>query len=134
VGDGSLWITAKTSPAKQAAAWRFVRFLVEPEQIAGWMLARSGYVPVRRSAAESPAVQQLWREHPEYSTAYEQLLQPGGPAADGSIIGDYQGVRDAVTDGIVSMLAGRRSVEQALKDTETLATSRIRAYNERVGG
>jgi len=134
VGDGSLWITSETSPEKQAAAWRFVRFLVEPEQIEGWMLSKSGYVPVRRSAAESPAVQALWAEHPEYSTAYHQLLQPGGPAADGSVIGDYQGVRDAVVDGMVAMLTGRKSSDQALKETETLATSRIRAYNERVGG
>lgn len=134
VGDGSLWITSKTSPAKQAAAWRFVRFLVEPPQIVGWMVAKSGYVPVRRSAAESPTVQELWRRNPEYSTAYLQLLAPGGPAADGSIIGDYQGVRDAVTDGMVAMLTGRKSMEKALADTEALATSRIRAYNERVGG
>ena len=66
VGDGSLWISNRSSPAKQAAAWELVKFLVAPEQIAGFATA-SGYVPIRKSAAADPAVQEFWAENPDVS-------------------------------------------------------------------
>ena len=113
VGDASLWISKRSSPEKQAAAWELIKFLVAKDQIVGFATA-SGYVPIRRSAAASPAVQEFWAANPAYRVAYDQLLAPGGPAADGSVIGAYQGVRDAVRDGLVAMLGDGVSPEEAL--------------------
>ena len=64
---------------------------------------------------------------------YEQLLVPGGPAADGSVIGNYQGVRDAVTDGLTSMLTQGKSVDDALADAQSNADRAIAEYNDRLG-
>jgi hypothetical protein len=50
------------------------------------------------------------------------------------VIGDYQGVRDAVRDGLVAMLAGKRSPGEALGDAQREADAAIEAYNRRVGG
>jgi sn-glycerol 3-phosphate transport system substrate-binding protein len=133
VGDGSLWITNRTSPAKQAAAWELAKFLVAPEQQAALSIA-TGYVPVRKSAAALPSVQAFWAAQPAFQVAYEQLLVPDGKAADGSVIGNYQGVRDAVTDGITSLLTQGKSVQDALADTQRNADRAISEYNERVAG
>lgn len=133
VGDGSLWITNRTSAAKQAAAWKFAKFLDAPEQQAALSIA-TGYVPVRKSAAAMPSVQAFWVSEPAFKVAYDQLLVPDGPAADGSVIGNYQGVRDAVTDGITSLLTQGKSVNAALADAERNADRAIAEYNARVTG
>lgn len=132
VGDGAIWITSKTSPAKQAAAWEYVKFLVDSKQVAA-LSSRTGYVPIRRSAAAAPGVQGLWRRRPEFKIPYTQLLAQGGPAADGSVIGDYQGVRDAVADGMVAMLTRGLTPARALAQAQAQADRAIREYNERVG-
>lgn len=131
VGDGSLWITKRTSPARQAAAWEFAKFLVAPEQQAALAIA-TGYVPVRKSAAAMPSVRAFWAAQPAFEVAYDQLLVPDGRAADGSVIGNYQGVRDAVTDGITELLTQGKSAQDALADTEAEADRAIAEYNDRV--
>jgi len=133
VGDGALWITSKTSPAKQAAAWRFVKFLVAREQVTS-MATHTGFVPIRESSVRSPEVQAFWREHPEFKVPYDQLVARGAPSADGAVIGDYRGVRDAVTEGLVAMLSGGRTPAQALRGAQSAADAAVRAYNERIGG
>jgi sn-glycerol 3-phosphate transport system substrate-binding protein len=132
VGDGSLWISKRSSPAEQAAAWEFAKFLVAPEQQAS-LTAATGYVPVRISAASFPSVLAYWAQQPAFKVAYDQLLVPGGPAANGSVIGNYQGVRDAVTDGLTSMLTQGKSVRDALADAQANADRAIADYNDRIG-
>ncbi len=132
VGDASLWISKRSSPEKRAAAWQLVKFLDAPAQIAGFATA-SGYVPIRKSAAASPSVQSFWAANPAYRVAYDQLLQPGGPAANGSVIGAYQGVRDAVRDALVAMLANGLSVDAAMARAQKGADTAIRDYNTRIG-
>lgn len=132
VGDASLWISKRSSPAEQAAAWELVKFLDAPEQIAGFAIA-SGYVPIRTSAAESPEVQAYWAANPAYRVAYDQLLQRGGPAANGSVIGAYQGVRDAVRDALAAMLTEGRTPAAAVAQAQRRATAAIEDYNARLG-
>jgi sn-glycerol 3-phosphate transport system substrate-binding protein len=110
----------------------FAKFLEEPEQQAA-LAAATGYVPVRQSAVEFPALQAFWAKEPAFRVAYEQLLQPGGRAANGSVIGNYQGVRDAVTDALTSMLTQGKSVDDALADAQSNADRAIAEYNDRVG-
>jgi sn-glycerol 3-phosphate transport system substrate-binding protein len=135
VGDGSLWMPKSSSPAEKAAVWQLVKFLSEPAQQAALSVgSQGGYVPIRRSAVDDPALRALWAEKPYLKVPYDQLLS--GPTNDvtaGSVIGDYQGVRDAVRDGMARMLASGLSPEDALARTEAAATDAIQAYNERVG-
>ncbi len=132
VGDASLWISNRSSAAKQAAAWKLIQFLDAPEQIAGFATA-SGYVPIRTSAAESPEVQTFWAANPAYRVAYDQLLQPGGPSANGSVIGAYQGVRDSVRDALVAMLGEGLSPDEAMARAQKGADRAIEDYNTRLG-
>jgi sn-glycerol 3-phosphate transport system substrate-binding protein len=134
VGDGALWLSAKSTATRTAAAWRFVKWLDEPAQQAR-LHVEAGYVPIRKSAIDDPAVKKLWADQPMYRVAYDQLeAGEASPAASGSVIGDYQGVRDAVVDSIVRMLTKGLSPAEAVKDAQRVATERIQAYNARVGG
>ena len=78
-------------------------------------------------------MQSFWAQNPAYRVAYDQLLQPGGPAANGSVIGAYQGVRDAVRDALVAMLSEHLSVADAVGRAQRGATTAIRDYNARLG-
>ncbi len=60
------------SPAQIAAAWKFIKWFVSPEQQAKWA-ARTGYVPVRRRALTIPEYRQVLAELPGLDAALKQL-------------------------------------------------------------
>jgi sn-glycerol 3-phosphate transport system substrate-binding protein len=133
VGDGSLWLTKAAPPERRAAAWQFVKYLASAEQQAALSLA-GGYIPIRTDATAVPGLQAKWKAEPEYRTAYDQLLAgPVNAATVGSLIGDYQGVRDAVKNGLVTMLAGEGTVDAGIDRAQQEADAAISTYNERIG-
>jgi len=133
VGGGANYISKKSSPEKQAAAWQFAKFLNDPDVQAEWSVG-TGYVPIRKTAADQPSVQQRWAEVPGFKVAYDQLVGGVANAATaGPVIGDYQGVRDAVLDAEQQMFGGM-SPSAALKLAKQEANAKIEEYNSRVGG
>ena len=66
--------------------------------------------------------------------ALDQLAAgPDNATTQGSVIGAYQGVRNAVRDGFVRMLTQGQSPKAALKQAQQEATKAIQDYNSRVG-
>jgi len=133
VGGAANYISKKSSSEKQAAAWQFAKFLNEPEAQAEWS-AGTGYIPIRKSAADLPPVQERWAEVPGFKVAYDQLV--GGvsnTATAGPVIGDYEGVRAAVLDAEQQMMFGGMSPSAALKLAKEQANAKIEEYNARVG-
>ena len=47
VQGGELFMVNKSAPAKQAAAWQFLKFLDEPENMTTWAIG-TGYIPIRK--------------------------------------------------------------------------------------
>jgi sn-glycerol 3-phosphate transport system substrate-binding protein len=135
VGDGSLWMPKTSSPQRQAAAWKLIKFLTEPAQLVRLVVdTQGGYIPIRKTAAEDPEVQQLYTERPFLRVPFDQLeLGPLNPTTSGAVIGDYQGVRDAVRDGLDRMLTQGQSPKAALEETARASTEAIQEYNARVG-
>jgi sn-glycerol 3-phosphate transport system substrate-binding protein len=132
-GDGSLWIAKAAAPEKRAAAWQFVKYLSSPELQAS-LAVSGGYAPIRTDATTVPALQRKWAAEPYFRVAYDQLTTGQENASTaGSLIGDYQGVRDAVKDGLLSMLTGGLTPAAALQKAQGEADTAIRAYNDRVG-
>lgn len=133
VGGAALYIVNKFAPAEQEGAWRFAKFLNEPEQVATWAAA-TGYIPIVKSAVDLPAVQQRWAELPGFKVAYDQLLTgPNNVATAGPVIGDYDGVRDAVKQGFELLVSGSQKSKAALKTAKREADSVVQEYNERIG-
>lgn len=133
VGDGSLWISQAASPEQRGAAWQYIKYLSEPAQQVELHLA-GGYVPTRLSAIDDPAVQARWEEEPAFRFAVDQLVESETTLATvGSVIGDYQGVRNAVTKALEGMLAGDLTPEEALAQAQEEADAAIQEYNTRIG-
>jgi sn-glycerol 3-phosphate transport system substrate-binding protein len=134
VGGAALYIVNKSAPEKQAAAWEFTKFLNEAQTQADFA-AGTGYVPLRQSAIDLPAIKELWARIPGYKVAYDQLLTGvNNVATAGPVIGDYQGVRDAVRDAQGSMFNDGVKPTDAVKTAKQKANAAIQEYNSRVGG
>ncbi len=134
VGGASLYISNKSAPAKQAAAWEYTKFLTDSETQAEWA-AGTGYVPIRKSSVELPAITELWASQPEYKVAYDQLITgTNNVATAGPVIGDYKGVRDEVRTAEQSMFTQGVSPKAALKAAKQKANAAMKEYNSRIGG
>ena len=98
VQGGELFIVNKSAPEKQAAAWKFEKFLDQTDSMTTWAIG-TGYIPIRTSSADSPDMTQYWAANPGFKVAYDQLLNgPTNLATSGSVIGANKPVRDAVRD------------------------------------
>jgi len=133
VSGGELFMVNKSSPAKQAAAWQFLKFLDQPESLTTWAIG-TGYLPIRKSSAESAAMQQYWQQNPEFKVAYDQLATgPTTVATSGSVIGNYTGARDAMRDAENSMFLNGTDPKTALKNAAKNATVAVDDYNSKLG-
>jgi len=134
VGGAANYISNKSDPAKQAAAWDFAKYLNATQVQADWA-AGTGYVPVVEAATETPEVQALWAKDPGYKVAYDQLITGvNNVATAGPVIGAYKAVRDAVIAGEESMFTQGVKPKAALKAAKAKANAAIEEYNTRVGG
>jgi sn-glycerol 3-phosphate transport system substrate-binding protein len=133
VGGAALYIVNTSSKAQQDAAWQYIKYLVDPEQQATWG-ANTGYVPLRMSATELPAIQELWSSKPYYKVAYDQLVTGvNNPATAGPVIGPYQAIRDGVIDELTAMLTQGKSAKSAVKSAAAKGNEALEDYNARVG-
>jgi sn-glycerol 3-phosphate transport system substrate-binding protein len=117
---------------EQQAAWKFVKWLVEPEQQAEWF-AGSGYLPVSRAAIDLPAAKDVVAKYPLFQVALDLYLDsPTTPAALGALLGPFWQVREALNSGVEAMLAGAKEPDQALEDAAAESNRVIEEYNQRV--
>jgi len=117
---------------EQEAAWKFVKWMVEPEQQAEWF-AGSGYLPVSRAAVDLPAARDVVAKYPLFQVALDLYLNsPTTPAALGALLGPFWQVREALNTGVEAMLAGAKEPDQALEDAAAESNRIIEDYNQRV--
>jgi sn-glycerol 3-phosphate transport system substrate-binding protein len=129
-----LWIFNVRPKEEQEAAWKFIKWLMEPEQQAEWF-AGSGYLPVSRSAVNLPVAQDVLAKYPLFQVPFDLCLNaPANPATGGTILGPFQKVREAIFRGVEEMLSGVKDPDKALEDAAANANQAIAEYNQRVGG
>ena len=118
---------------EQEAAWKFIKWLMEPEQQAEWF-AGSGYLPVSRSSVDLPAAQDAIARYPLFRGALDLYLNaPATPATLMAALGPVQKVDEAVYRGVEEMLNAGKDPEQALADAASTANEAIDEYNRTVG-
>ena len=128
-----LFILSARPKAEQEAAWKFIKWLVEPEQQAGWF-AGSGYLPVSRSSVDLPAAQDAVARYPLFRGALDLYLNaPASPETLMAALGPLKKVNEAVYTGVEEMLTAGKDPEQALEDAAASANEAIDEYNRTVG-
>jgi len=128
-----LWVIGRRPVEEQEAAWKFIKWLTEPEHQAEWF-AGSGYLPVSRSSVELPAARDIVGRYPHFQVALDLYLEaPATGASLGALVGPNGEVREAIAQGVEQMLAGAKDPIQALEDAAARSDRAIEEYNERVG-
>src|ERR1700722_17772687 len=132
-GGSGVFISNKSSALDQAASWQFVSYLMSTQSVATWA-AGTGYIPVRKSSAQTATVQHLWATNPGYKVAYNEINNGANtPATSGSVIGPYADVRNDVLNAEISMYTGGVKPATAVKTASQNVTTTISAYNSRLG-
>ena len=128
------WILNVRPKAEQEAAWKFIKWLVEPEQQAEWF-AGGGYLPVDHSAIDLPAAQDIVARYPLFQVALDLYVNtPAMPATVDALLGPRYQVREIVYTAVEAMLSGAKDPVTALEDAASNANAAIADYNQRVGG
>ena len=107
----------KSTPQKQLASWLFIKWFSEQANTADWA-TKSYYMPVRKSAANDEALKTYWTsKDPQGKQAYDAI---GSSIPEPNVRGQ-QDIRDVITNMYVSVMTGKATPEQAIKDAETKA-------------
>ena len=128
----ALWFAKDRPEAEQEAGWKFVKWLMEPEQQAEWF-AGSGYLPTRNSSYDLPAAQDIMAKYPGFRVAKDIFrASPVTPATLGPLLGPFNEVREAVLKGLEETVVGGKDPVAAVNDAAEEANKIIEDYNRRV--
>ena len=132
-GGSGVYISNKVPALDQAAAWTYLSYLCNTQSQATWA-AGTGYIPVRKSSAQTATVQHLWATDPGYKVAYNEINNGVNDAAtQGSVIGPYADVRTDVVNAEISMYTQGVSPSKAVSTAESNVNQTISSYNSRLG-
>jgi len=127
-----LWVLNDGPEEEQEAAWKLVKWLMEPDQQADWF-SGSGYLPVRQSAYDLPAAQQVMEEYPHFRKPVEAYKAvPSNRATQGALLGPMAQVNEAINHAAEEMVLNGKDPIEALDQAAAEATEAIREYEERV--
>jgi len=128
----ALWILESRPQAEQEAAWKFIKWLMEPEQQAEWY-AGSGYLPVSTSAFELPPAKEMEANYPQFQIAAQlYLAASSAPGSLGPLLGPQLDVHDSVFRAVEEMLVSDKDPVEAINDAAEEANDVIEEYNRRI--
>jgi len=127
-----LWILDDRPKEEQEAAWKLVKWLMEPEQQADWF-AGSGYLPVSQSAYELPPAQQVMEQYPHFRKPVEAYrAAPSTVATQGPLVGPMAQIGDTIRSAAEEMVLEGKDPVEALDEAAATATQEIQEYEKRV--
>jgi ABC-type glycerol-3-phosphate transport system substrate-binding protein len=100
----------KSTPERERAAWRFIQYFTSTPITARWA-TQTGYLPVRKSAAEDAAVKKLFADNPRARRAFDALPY----ARPEPNIAGWQEVRDLISEAVTSIINRQATPEEAAR-------------------
>ena len=122
-GGGNFFIFKKSTPAQQEAAFKFIKWITQPERAAQWSMT-TGYVAVSEAAYGTDTLRKYGRDFPPALVARDQL--PYALAEFSTH--DNQRVTKALNDGLQAALTGSKTPAQAMADAQREADRLLRSY------
>src|SRR4029079_19364760 len=122
---GTYFVLLKDAPAAQKqAGWAFIKWMTDPEQTVSLSKA-TGYMPVRLSAINSPAMQSFYKDNPNYKVALDQLRNaqrfPFSPA-----LFDIQ--REVIQPNLEAAVLGSKTSAEIMTTADQKANEIIGKY------
>jgi sn-glycerol 3-phosphate transport system substrate-binding protein len=132
IGTRSLWIL-KSNAEEQEASWKFIKWLMEPEQQAEWY-GGSSYLPVNLKAFDLPAAAEIETKYPQFEVAAQLYLAAASSPelVLGALLGPYPQIVDIVMRAVEEMLIGDKDPIDAINDAAKETNEIIEEYNRRI--
>ena len=128
----ALWIFKSRPQEEQEAAWKFIKWLMEPEQQAEWY-SGSGFLPVNNKAFELPAAKEIEAKYPQFKIAAQLYLAASvSPVPPGPLLGPQFDVGQIIRRAAEEMLVGNKDPVDAINDAAEEANEVIQEYNRRI--
>ena len=127
---GAFYILNTGTPAQQAASWKFLQFMLQPENAMEWHTS-GGYLPVVKSVLEEDSVTTLW----ETDVAGVLLLNPADqlraadPDQSGPLIGPFPTYTEAIQGALEGVLFSGTDAAAALDTAEAAVNETLTDYN-----
>ncbi|MFN3267267.1 MAG: ABC transporter substrate-binding protein [Deinococcales bacterium] len=132
IGGASLWMLKGFSSNEEAAAWDFIRYMLEPATQGRWHLG-TGYFPVIQGVTERPEVRRGQVANPNFITAIRQLeTSKVNTVSAGCMMGQFTEIRTYVVSAWEEVLKGKPA-KQALDEAKQKADAALARYNATVG-
>ncbi len=128
-GGGAFYILNTSDPAQQAASWKFLQFMLQPENALEWHVNGS-YLPVVKAVQDEPAVQDYWEQDVAgvlLQNAVEQL-DDADPDRPGPLIGPYPDYDTAVQGALEDILLNGADIESSLASAQDDLTASLERY------
>ncbi len=122
-GGGNFYIFKKSTPAQQEAAFKFIKWVTQPERAARWSI-ETGYVAVSEAAYATDTLRKYGREFAPALVARDQL--PFSIAEFSTH--DNQRVTKALNDGLQAALTGAKTPAAAMADAQKEADRILKSY------
>jgi sn-glycerol 3-phosphate transport system substrate-binding protein len=133
IGGASLWVMNGKPSYEQKAAWEFVKFLEQPDNMAYWH-THTGYFPVDKKALNDPTDQAWVAQYPQFRTAIDQLHATKlDKATQGCLLGVMPAARQAAEVGIENAILRKSPPQKAMDDAVQSIQPQIDQYNQAVG-
>jgi len=116
----------KSTPERQRGAWEFIKFFVSPENTAEWSV-KTGYLPIRRSAADQQVLKDFFAQHPRNRSAFDTI--PHG-VREPSVAG-WQAVRTHIATALTRVCMGRATPAQAAAKLAQSADAELQRFARR---
>lgn len=124
-GGGNLYIFKGISKERQEAAWKFVKFMTDPERAAQWSID-TGYIGVRKSSYDTEIMKEYIKQFPAALIAREQLQY-----AKGELSTHNNGkVTSILNDSIQAALFGKTSAADALAKAQIDAEKALAPFKQ----
>lgn len=122
-GGGNIYICNGIPEAHQEAAWKFIRFVTDPERVAQWSVD-TGYVATRYSAMETQTFKNYLEIRPQAAIGMEALKY----AAPELTVFDCAKIWRIFNDYVQAAIIGEMSPTDAMNAAQQEATSALQRY------
>lgn len=122
-GGGNFYLFKSATPEQQQAAYKFVKWMTNPENAASWSIG-TGYVAVTPAAWETEQMKEYVKEVPAAAVARDQLEVS---VAEFSTH-DNQRITKLLNDNLQAVLTNSKTPAQAMKDAQRDADRLLRSY------
>jgi sn-glycerol 3-phosphate transport system substrate-binding protein len=126
---GAFYILNTSEPAQQAASWKFLEFMLQPEIAKVWH-TKGAYLPIVKAVEDDPEVQAFWTDQLAgvlLKPAVDQLAA-ADPDHPGPLIGPYVDEALAIENALDAVLFDNQDVAESLTHAQDEVTQSLKRY------